>query len=160
MRWIGSGGTSAMLGITIGITPSTAYLARIVSTRSDGGIAGNGNPGRSITAISADRSLPLTTIWLTPPSPGMVSTLVAMPSISGSVRPLIVTLSDTRISGTPPPPPLSRKIVRSGERGGRSSVSSKPLCASPEPSSTLMRVTACRNSAGAGCNTGPNWIAS
>ena len=53
-----------MLGITSGITPSAAYLASTASTRTDGGIAGNGSPASSITSISADRSLPLTTSWL------------------------------------------------------------------------------------------------
>ncbi len=155
MRWIGSGGTSAMLGMTSGMTPSAAYLARIVSTRSDGGSAGNGRPGSSMMLISALRSLPLITIWLTPPSPGIVSTLVAMPSISDSVRPFKATVSVTRINGTPPPPPLTRNKVRSGERCGRSMVISKPLCELPEPSSTFTRDTACTISAGAGSGTGP-----
>ena len=122
--------------MTIGMTPSAAYLARISSTRTDGGMAGNGRPGISITSISADRSLPLTTRRDTPPSPGCVSTLVVTPSMIDCAVPLMVTTSTTRINGRLPPPD-SRNSVRSGERAGNSKISSKPLCASPEPSSTL-----------------------
>ena len=41
-------------------------------TGSAGGIAGYGSPVSSMMSISADRSLPLTTSLLTPPSPGCV----------------------------------------------------------------------------------------
>ncbi len=69
-------------------------------------------------------------------------------------RPLIVTISTTRISGRAPPPEI-RKRVRSGERAGSSKVSSKPLCVPPEPSSTLACTSASETSRGGATGTGP-----
>ena len=94
-------------------------------------------------SISALRSLPLTTSLLTPPSPGCVSTLVVTPSITDSARPLICTTSTTRISGRLPPP-VSRNSVRSGERAGRSNVSSKPALRLARPGLDLHRASAPR----------------
>jgi hypothetical protein len=125
MRTTGIGRSSTMLGMTSGITPNAAYLASIKSTRAAGGIAGKGMPVSSMMSIKADMSLPLTTSFATPPSPGCVSTCVVTPSITDSARPPIVTTSTTRIIGRAAPP-LTRNSVRSGERAGRSNVSSKP----------------------------------
>jgi hypothetical protein len=141
--------------MTSGMTPKAAYFARITSTRTDGGMAGKGSAEISTISISADRSFPFTTSLPTPPSPGCVSTSVATPSMIASARPLIVTISTTRISGTPPPPPVMRKSVRSGDRAGRSKVSSNPPCVSPDPSSTFAALNASIAWCGAGMGTGP-----
>ena len=50
-------------------------------------------------------------------------------------------------------PPVSRNSVCSGERFEMRSVSSKPLCVSPEPDSTLTSCTASSTSRGAGTGT-------
>ena len=86
--------------MTIGITPRAAYFASTTSTRTDGGMAAYGIPGSSMMSISADMSLPITTSRATPPWPGCVWTFVVTPSMMECARPLIVTTSTTRISGT------------------------------------------------------------
>ena len=49
-----------MLGMITGVSPRTAYLARMSAMRASAGIAGNGSPFSSINPMSAVRSTPVT----------------------------------------------------------------------------------------------------
>ena len=58
------------------------------------------------------------------------------------MRPWIVTTSTTRMNGTPRAAADPRNRFVKLERNGTSNVSSKPLCVSPVPRSTLTELSA------------------
>src|SRR5262245_2542423 len=153
MRSIGIGRSVTISGMTNGTMPSIAYLARINNTRTKYGIAGYGMPLKSITSITAVRSLPLTVRTEWPASePGETWWSSITPSISTLGMPLIVATMTTRMIGGIAPPE-SRKMVCSGERLLNVNFSSKPLAVSPEAVVTVTLVSASSTDCGAGMGT-------
>ena len=108
-------------------------------------------------SISAEQVLALDDQRATPPSPGCVSTLVVTPSMIDCACAVDGARPARRASAAGCRRPSAGTACAAASARGSSKVSSKPLCVSPEPSSTLARTSASTTSRGAvsGTRTDP-----